>query len=647
MIRTTPWLGILAALLIAAIAAIAAGRDAAAQAGPGSDPHANLRGGEGVGDVPAGPATIRGTVVHSARPEAAGGIEVTLFALGADGRPGKRATQTDATGAFAFEKVSNDPRTVYLLAVQYGEVPFGARTVFRAGQLASNSVIEISDTRADSGDLAAGGVRLRLDRGCDGVRVTETHTLRNPTEFVVQVPAAQRGLGEPIFRIGIPAAASAFTPGRGTLEQALQREGDDVVFWGPVHPGRTDIEFAYSLPGTAETLLLERSFPRGAEKVAVLTWAGGPAPRGEGLRPGAEVSVNGLPYASTESAALAPGQSVAFALDVGAAPPSGATLEIPEVRMWLELDDAALDIREQYKLSVSGGEPLRSESDAPLLCLPLPAGAEDLRLSSEAFSMGIQPDATRGLALRGPIPPGSSSFSMSYLLRSGDDGVRFERAFPVKLSLLTLMIADTGVHTSTDRLHRRRPMRTSDRTYIHLEGFEIEPGETVALDLRSIPPRQPLPRLATVGFVAAAAVATVMLLAAPLRNPRETLAAAATAASVASTADERTAVYASIRDLEEDFATGKVSAEDRAVMLGDLRSRAGALLRDERAAAVALASEAPAAAPQGVAEAASEAAETAAQACPGCGAGIGGDSLFCSQCGAPLAAETAGGAPPG
>jgi hypothetical protein len=102
MIRTAPWLGFLAALLIALTTAH---RDAGAQIGAGRNPHANLGGGphgdlganSEVGDVPAGPATIRGRVVHRSRPEAGGGVPVTLFALGADGRPGTRSTETGPT----------------------------------------------------------------------------------------------------------------------------------------------------------------------------------------------------------------------------------------------------------------------------------------------------------------------------------------------------------------------------------------------------------------------------------------------------------------------------------------------------------------------------------------------------------------------
>ena len=91
MTRTARWLGLPAALLIAFSAC---GRNATAQTGPAGDPHANLAGGHAnlaggaqIGDVSAGPATIRGRVVHRARPEAAANIPVALFSLGGDGRP--------------------------------------------------------------------------------------------------------------------------------------------------------------------------------------------------------------------------------------------------------------------------------------------------------------------------------------------------------------------------------------------------------------------------------------------------------------------------------------------------------------------------------------------------------------------------------
>jgi hypothetical protein len=623
MIRTAPWLGLLAALLFAWIGC---DRDAVAQTGPAGGAHANLAGSGPIGDVPAGPATIRGRVVHQARPKAAADVPVALFALDPKGRPGTRNTLTGPGGEFAFEKIANFPGTVYLIAVRFAGMPFGDRVVFAKGELERSTRIEISDTSADASGLTVGAARLRVDRGCSGVRITEAYELRNPTDFVLFVPPAEHGMREPIFRTSLPAAADAFEAGLGSSEEGLQQQGEEVVFWGPLHPGSQEVEFAYSIPGEESILSIERSFPRGAEKAVVMTWAKGPAARGEGLRPGAEVTLGDVTYATLESGALASGDRVAFSLDLGNLSPSVEGLSLTEVQMWLELDDAALDVREQFELVVSGDGPLRSGSDAPLLCLPLPPGAERLRFSAKTLAMGIEPDATGGLALRGPFPPGKSIFAMSYLLRSGTDGVLFARSFPMRLPLLSMSIADTGLLTETDRLHRRRPLRTSDRTYIRLEAFEIEPGETVEVDLTSTPLPRPLPRVATIGVVSAAAVVAVFFLAAPLRAPREQVAVAG--AATASTADERESVYAAIADLEDDFETGKISAEDHAVMLAELRAQAADLLRLERDATP------PAAAP-------------APPACPSCGAIPQTNARFCSHCGARLGPPTTAGTPPG
>jgi hypothetical protein len=630
MIRTAQRLGLLAALLIAFSTG---GREAAAQTGPAGDPHANLAGGHAnladtarIGDVPAGPATIRGRVVHRTRPEAAANVPVALFALGADGRPGARQTRAGAGGEFSFEKVTNDPGTVYLIEVRYAEMRSQSRVAFGEGELEQSARIEISDASANASEVAVGTARLRIDRGCSGVRITEVYELRNPTDFVLYVPPAERAAREPIFRTSLPVSGDFFEPKFGSADAALQQRGDEVVFWGPLDPGSQEVEFAYSIPGEESILMIQRGFPRGAEKAVVMTWANGPAARGEGLRPGAEVSLNDVTYATLESGALAPGDSVAFALDLGAVSTSAERLSLSEVEMWLELDDAALDVREQFELSVSGDGPLHSGSDAPLLCLPLPPGVEGLRFSAKTLAMGVEPDATGGLALRGPFPPGKSVFALSYLLRSGPDGIRFARSFPTGLALLSMFIADTGLLTETDRLHRRRPLRTSDRTHIHLEAFEIDPGEIVEVNLTSTPLPRPLPRLATLGVVSAAAVVAVFFLAAPLRAPRERVAVAA--AATASTAGERASVYAAIADLEDDFETGKISTEDRAVMLAELRAQAADLLRRERAAT-------PPAPPP------------AAAACPSCGATPQTKARFCSHCGASLAPPTTAGDPPG
>jgi hypothetical protein len=618
--------GLLVALLVAIFVGVG---EAGAQMGAteavdphanlAADPHAGLGSGGRVSDVPEGPASILGQVVHRTRPEAEAGIRVALFALGSDGRAGIRRTTTASDGRFTFEKISNDPGTVYLLGLRYADLPFGARVVFAAGQLESRTAIEIADTSHDTTGLALGASRLRVDRGCTGVRVTESHDLTNDSDFVLYVPPAERASAEPLFRTPLPAGASFFEANQVLSEEGLEQRGDDVFFYGPLYPGKGTVEFGYSMLADGGTVTVERRFPAGAEKTTVLTWEGSPKARGAGFEPAPAVAVGSLTYDAVENGPIAPGESVSFAVDVGASSANASRLSLAELQVWLELDDAALDVREQYTVAVSGDAPLESDSDAPLLCLPLPAGAEDLRFSADSFSMGIQPDASAGIALRGPFPAGESEFALSYLLPNGENGARFEQHFPTELSLLTMYIADTGVLTKTDRLHRRRPVETPDRTFLHLEGFQIAAGETVSVDLSSLPAKQPISTFVRIGFVGVASILAIFFLVTPLRQSIGRQPAAISTAG----ADERAAVYAAIRDLEDDFETGKISAEDRGEMLSELRARAAALLRAERAASTASTDDPAAPAP--------------ATACRSCGAPLAAAAHFCSECGEPIA----------
>jgi len=619
----------IAALFVVALTAAPAGAQLGEQRGAAISPHGAAGVADSITDVPAGPATLRGRVVHERREGAGADLTVALFALGADGRPGVRRVQSGPNGEYVFERISNDPRTVYLLGVRYDEIPFSLRTSFDVGQTELTSVLEIYDARASSDSLELGAVEIRLDRGCSGARISESHEFRNPSEFIFFVPVEKRDELPPIASIPLPAGASLFTTSGTALDEGIELRDGAVHFWGPLHPGPQQVRFSYSLPAHEHRVDVLHSFPGGAEDVRILTFGDGPSPRGEGLRPSAAVTVGDLSYAAVSSGPVAAGGEVAFSLELADFEENAARLELRSATVWLELDDAALDVREQFEIIVEGDEPLISASDAPLLCLPLPQGAEGMKFSGDAFSMGIQPDPTGGLALRGPIPAGPSSFAMTYLLRSGGDSVRFAREFPISMSLLSVYIADTGVLTETGRLHRRRPIRTSDRSYIHLEAYQIDPGETVELDITSLPVAQPLPRLASVGFVVITALGMGLYLTAPLRSPREPGETTATATST--TATERAAIYAAIRDLEDDFETGKVSSEDHETMRNELRQQAGELLRAEREAADA---------PQ-------TAAATAAVVnfCSGCGGRVEAEARFCSQCGAKLAdsSDPAGG----
>ena len=136
--------------------------------------------------------------------------------------------------------------------------------------------------------------------------------------------------------------------------------------------------------------------------------------------------------------------------------------------------------------SVDSEVPLVSTSDMPLLCVPLPEGAEGLRFSDEALDMGLSRDPSGALALHGPLPPGPSTLALSYRLPVSGEPVSFERRFGADLPLLGVLLADNGILPETTRLHRRRPVRTEDRSYLHLEAFSVAAGEPIDLVLHRI-----------------------------------------------------------------------------------------------------------------------------------------------------------------
>ena len=272
------------------------------------------------------------------------------------------------------------------------------------------------------------------------------------------------------------------------------------------------------------------------------------------------------------------------------------------------------------------------------------------------MNLGLVADPRAGLALLGPLPPGESTVALEYRLPASGEQTRFRRRLAVAVPLLSVFVADAGnLRLESERLHRRRPVRTPDRTYAQFEAFEVAPEEEVSLRLGTLPPRTRLSRsgvLLLFGVVTAVVIGSIV---APLRGLRER--DEADGELETASRREREALYAAIRDLEHDHETQKIDDEDYAVMRDDLRSRAVALLREEREAASAshpLKSPAESERPQGASPthtspAASEQAplgraQRAAgerspeeRPCPACDGATEPSHRFCPHCGASLA----------
>ncbi|HKA14749.1 MAG TPA: zinc ribbon domain-containing protein [Myxococcota bacterium] len=591
----------------------------AASAQPG-DPHA---GRSPAPDVPAGSAVVAGRLVHATRPEAVANADVLLYALSADGSAGLRPGRTDASGHFRFEGVSNAPDVMYLVGARPGEIPFGTRFRFKAGEREHSVELAISDPIADTSRGAAADLEVRVERGCTHLRVSQHHRIVNRGDRVVFVPEPKRAGAKPLFEVELPAEADGFEAISGG--DGIERDGRRVRFWGPLYPGEQTIEFGYGLPLATSAIAI--GFPSGAPAVSVLAPKGVVAVTSDALRAAPERAVDEQRYAALHGAPIAAGGSLALAVTPAAR--AASPLRTPRAELWLELDDAALEVEERIEVVADGdGAPLTSAA-VPLLCVPVPAGAGELRFSSETVAAGLRRDPSGDLAIHGPLPHGSSQLAISYRMPATSEGASLAKSFDRALPLLSVLVADNGVIAETTRLHRRSSARVGDRDYLHLEAFSVEPGESIDVGLRRTPPAARGGRAAPAGFALIAGLAAFGFLLGPLRARPGQGARGEPSASDGHEGErgddhslERDAIVRSLEALDEDLETGKLSRDDHAAMRASLRARAATLLL------------APRIHPRG----APEPPRPAPNFCSACGAAVRPTDAFCSQCGKKLGA---------
>lgn len=564
---------------------------------------------EGVPDVPPGDAAIRGRVVHAQTGEPMAETEVVLYALPAQAPPGMRRTTSGPDGSFAFLAIDGSPDTTYLVGARHQDVSYpGSRVVFEPGERERVVEVQVSSVGRDASGTSARALRMRIDWLGERLVVSEAIRLENAGPETVLLPE-----GEALVRLGLSPGAGALTGPLGVVPQGLERHGDALAWRGPMFPGAHEVEYGYTLPAPTRAVL-DRTLPPGLE-VSILSPTGGPRLEAPALTEGEAAAMLGRSYVVHEGRVGDDGRLSATLVLPEARSDAGA-VSFLEARWIGDLDGALLTVREEHVLRVEGSTPVIGR-DAPLARIPLPEGATDVRFGARDSSSGLAP-SEGALAVLGPLAPGETTVELAYRLPVTDP-LTVTRRFGGALPLVSVYLADNGnLDVDSERLHRRRPVRTQDRTYLHLEAFDVGADEEVAFRIATRPPRATLSATASRGAMALGALLAIALLMAPLRGPSADEADEGEDASQR----ERRAVYAALRDLEHDFETGKVDAPDHDRMRGELRARALELLGREQ--------EGPQAA-------------DAPAACPSCGAPKGPEDRFCSRCGTRLGAEPGAG----
>ena len=414
-------------------------------------------------DVPAGAGAIRGEVVNADEPTRVGDVEILLYALPSSGTPGLRRGRSDATGHFAFEGISNDASTAYLVGARYAEHPLPRRTpLVRGGR--DREERHGAGRRSHRGRRAASASSSRDSRSptrADALGVSELHRLENHGAKTVFVAGPRRNTAKPLFRARLPEGADDFGIPLGIQPEGLVRDGADLRFFGPLYPSSwpgplakdQGLAFQYTLPAAAGPFSVEKVFPSGSQRVVVQVANKGPKIRIAGAReeqpdaqparttspPSASWSTASHPAARSRSTSRCPRR---------ASIPDAVHLEeiagLPRTRR-RGAERAAGVPPDGYRRAC----PCRAGARRRAADAAGPAGAQEVRFDRDAFALGLAPDDGTGAVLRGPLPPGETKIQIAYQLPVTDPSgaVSLDLRVGRTLPLLSIYAADTGLQT--------------------------------------------------------------------------------------------------------------------------------------------------------------------------------------------------------
>jgi len=519
-------------------------------------------------------------VRHNTNEAVVAGLSIALYALGPNGNPGFLSSLTDDTGLAQFQGISTNPDIVYLIGASFGEIPFGERMTFAPGETSVHVEIEISSPTEQVNGVGIEELRARIDWMGDRILVREVLRVVNASENVILIP--KDSAARSIAARRLPARAEDFSAGATAIGDGLVLEDGEVLFRGPLYPGEQRVEYQYTLPINVDgrSVTLPIAMREAITRVVIV--AGTPGLEASGAELIASSSVtsdSGQSLAAWARGRLAKNQNIEITIKLPDTRHDPNLVTIPRTDIWLELDDARLTANVDVKFHVPPGTPVSGTPEAPLLRVSLPTGASLNGVAPEAEALGLIPTENGGFVIVGPIAPGETSLGYSYQIPATRDGVQLDMHFSREVGTLNVLIEDTVLKVESSRLHRRRPFRRGTRKFLHREAYQVSAEEVV--DLRISPIRGgDIPRAASGAMAFLALVGGVYFLVTPLISARRPEPDQEQDSNPIQS--EREMIYANIRDLDHDFETGKIIANDYHPMRDELRQQAIDLLRLER-----------------------------------------------------------------
>jgi hypothetical protein len=301
--------------------------------------------------------------------------------------------------------------------------------------------------------------------------------------------------------------------------------------------------------------------------------------------------------------------------------PSG--LKLQSIRWLLNRETGAYRIQQAAVVNNSSMKVVVADEGAPpFFLLGLAANHGELQGRFGTLPAGLSVH-DGGVAVRGPIYPGERSFEFAYDLQDPGDRLQIDLDVPDSAEQVEVMVRDFGAEIEAGPLHPARPVRSSDQVYQRYVGFDLPAGTRIPLRVTPLPPLQPLPMTLRVLLISLIAGALCYYVVRPFATATEAGLGGGLGEDGAEA--EKAALLTSLRDLEHDFETGKISAEDRDALREEVRREALEALSRARALEA-----------RSSAAGAGETVESPVTASCECGFSPRPGDRFCGGCGRPL-----------
>jgi 5-hydroxyisourate hydrolase-like protein (transthyretin family) len=202
-----------------------------------------------------GPGAIEGQVANGtsgASPDSVTGLEVTLYALGAEGEEYAAEVITDHEGRFRFENLDAGAEQGYRFELSYEGVTYSGEVAFSAGDTVLPILVTVYETTDSDEAIVVTRQHIILDFSDQGLAVQELYIFDNSSDMIYV------GRGGSILHFSLPGDATGLALSDSHLQSNVIETDQGFDSLLPVEPGQSQVLFSYLLPYDQRSLTLRR-----------------------------------------------------------------------------------------------------------------------------------------------------------------------------------------------------------------------------------------------------------------------------------------------------------------------------------------------------------------------------------------------------